>query len=226
MALLFGEAGANYATMSENDHGSAAAKSALDALASGDFKKALEEALSILSSAGIPIALVQQVATASFALGRADAENQSVQPQAIDFLEVIASEPMAPEAFKTLRKSLRISQTNVGKLCGVTHAAVSDWERGIAPMPAQALHALMILKNKNLKKLPEELEEIITGNDLRALRKDLGIRQKDLAAELGVSLPAIEKWEWLASKPLAPKTVRRIRQQLDALRARAAEATA
>jgi len=191
----------------------------LDAINRDDAKKLLEEALEKLGQAGPDlIMLAQQVFAAGFALGGAG--NQDFPPQAQNVLTLLAGKPVAGEAFRTMREELGISQTDIGKLCGVTHAAVSEWERGETPMPGSAIRAMVTLITK---KTPS-LEEVISGADLRALRKKLGMQQKELALELGVSVSAIEKWEGNASKPLAEATVQRIRPELDKLRARAAAA--
>jgi DNA-binding transcriptional regulator YiaG len=210
--------------MSEDDFVSAA----IGAINHGDLKKLFEETIKNLDKAGLP--LVREALEAGIALGRADADVAAGRaaielgpPEALDFLKFMASVPVAPEAFRTLRTDLGFSQTDVGELCGVTHSTVSEWERGVTPMPQEAIQALMRLTAKKLPE-PKKPEDIISGADVRALRKKLGMRQTDLAAALGVGLSTIEKWEREPDAPLTNVMVRRIRLQFDELSARAAAA--
>jgi transcriptional regulator with XRE-family HTH domain len=205
--------------MSEKDF----AHAAIDAINRGDLKSLFEKTIEMLSAAGPFAALAQEALAAGIAFGRADATNQPAPSQAVDFLKFMADAPIAPEAFRTLRKELKISQTDVAELCGVTHATISAWENGSEPMPIVAINALMMLATGKLPK-PEDVEDVISGADLRALRKKLGMTQRGLAEALGVSQPAIAKWELAAPQPLAAAAVRRIRPQLETLLARAAAA--
>jgi DNA-binding transcriptional regulator YiaG len=208
--------------MSKNDFLSGMA-GAVGAINSGDLKKLLEETSKIVdNNDGAPLAtLMRQALAAGLALGRADAANQKPPQTALDFLEFMARPPVAPSAFRTLRKKLGISQTDIANQCEIGISTVSAWERGEEPMPPEALKALMVLITNKMQQ-PNVQQPNVSGDDLRTLRKKLGMRQVDLAESLGVSVQAIALWEGHAAKPLAAATFRRIRPQLEELRAQAA----
>lgn len=195
-----------------------------DTTANGELIKAIGESIDFLTKSGLPKVFILSALSAGIAFARPIVQGEkdgTTPPEVEDFLKLMASAPVAPEAFKALRKSLGVSQATVGKLCGVTHTAVSLWERGLEPMPIQAIEALIKLAGKDIiTSAPPEM--IVSGADLRELRKKLGMRQRDLANALGVSLPAIEKWEAFGPRPLVPATVKRIGPKLEELRAQAA----
>jgi DNA-binding transcriptional regulator YiaG len=188
--------------------------SAVSALASGDVSKAVR-----LTGKAVEgnLPLVKEAMEAAFALGQADGKGDPPPPEAVGFLRFMAAAPVAAEGFRTLRKGLGISQAEIAEVCGVSRAVVSDWERGKASLPPAAIHALMGL---TLSRLDGAEPPSLCGRDLARLRKALGIRQIDLAAELGVSEIAVRKWEKRGDQPLAPSTVRRIQPRLDELQAR------
>lgn len=64
---------------------------------------------------------------------------------------------MQGQEFATLRKSrIRLGQKEMGRVLGVSHTTVSDWERGERGVPCQAaLIATLMAKNPILR------EEII-----------------------------------------------------------------
>jgi DNA-binding transcriptional regulator YiaG len=219
MALPFWGPPCYFMPMSNDDFSS----EALDALNQGDPKNLLEAIVKGLGAIGFPVPIAREAITASFALGRADAAGGPPPQQTIDFLEMMAAAPVAAGGFKTLREKLGFSQTDVGKVCGVGQSTVSEWESGVAPLPAKALQALMMLASGNMQ--IENPENLISGADLIKLRKALGMTQSELAAALGVHSVTVARWESASrDKPLAASVVRRIRPQLDDLRARAAAA--
>jgi DNA-binding transcriptional regulator YiaG len=186
----------------------------LSALKSGD----LSEALSFAAEAAEGrLPLVKEAIEAAFALGQASGKGDPPPPEAMGFLRFMAAEPVAAEGFQSLRKGLGISQAEIAELCGVSRAVVSDWERGKASLPPAAIQALFGLA---LVRFNQAEPAPLCGHDIARLRKALGIRQIDLAAELGVSEIAVRKWEHLGDQPLAPSTVRRIQSRLDELKAR------
>jgi DNA-binding transcriptional regulator YiaG len=178
-----------------------------------------------LGSAKTLLTRMLEAAAAGFALGRSHTTGEPVPSDAKDFLDFMADASVSPIKFRAMRKAFGLSQTDIASLCGVTHTAIYEWESGDGPMPPQAIRALKMLITNNKPK-PEDVAEIITGAELRELRKKLGLRQKDLASELGISINTLTQWEWRSSKPLASATIERIRPQLEALRARAAKAEA
>jgi len=196
--------------------------SAINAINHGDPKKLFEETIKNLDKAGLALtALLREALEAGAALKHAEIQNEPAPSHALDFAKFMADSPAAPEGFRTLRKELGISQADVGELCGVTHSTVSEWERGVVPMPPEALKALMTLTARKLLPEPKNPEDVISGADMRALRKKLGMSQKDLAETLHVSLSTVEKWEREPNAPLTNAMVGRVRPQFDVLRARA-----
>jgi DNA-binding transcriptional regulator YiaG len=191
---------------------------ALSALASGDLSKAVRLAGQAVED---DLPLVKEAMEAAFALGQADGKGDPPPPEAAGFLRFLAAAPVAAEGFRTLREGLGISQAEIAEMCGVSRAAVSDWERGKASLPPAAIHALLGL---TLACFNRAEPGPLCGRDIARLRKALGIRQIDLAAELGVSEIAVRKWEKRGDQPLAPSTVRRIQPRLDELQARASAA--
>jgi DNA-binding transcriptional regulator YiaG len=188
---------------------------ALDAIKQDDAKRLLAAAFDALGQLSPElVTLAQQAFAAGFGLGRAG----DFPPQAQNFLALMAGQSVAPEAFQTMRKALEISQADFGKLCGVTSQTVSLWETGVYPIPASAIRTMVMLITQ---KTPS-LEKTISGAELRKLRKALRMYVKDFAAALGVSISAVEKWERLATQPVRPAMMARIKPQLDALQARAA----
>jgi DNA-binding transcriptional regulator YiaG len=188
---------------------------AVSALDAGDLSKAVSLTAKAAEE-GLP--LVKEAMEAAFALGRASGTGEPPPPEAMGFLRFMAAAPVAAEGFRTLRAGLGISQAEIAEMCGVSRAVVSDWERGKASLPPAAVQALLGLAAARFDR-PEPAP--LCGRDIANIRKSLGIRQIDLAAELGVSEIAVRKWEQRGDQPLAPSTVRRIRPRLDELRARA-----
>jgi DNA-binding transcriptional regulator YiaG len=192
---------------------------AVSAFESGDISKALRLAAKAAKTAedGL-LPLLNEAMQAGIALGQASGKSEAPPPEALGFLRFLAAAPVAAEGFQTLRESLGISQAEIAEVCGVSRAVVSDWERGKASLPPAAVHALLGLTTARLGRAePAPL----LGSDIAKLRKSLGMGQADLAAALGVSEIAIRKWEHRRDQPLAPSTVRRIRPQLEELKARA-----
>jgi DNA-binding transcriptional regulator YiaG len=185
------------------------------ALATGDLSKIIAVAAEAVEE-GLP--LVKEALLTGFALGEASHKGETPSPEAIGFLRFLAAAPVAPEGFRSLRKGLGISQSEIARMCGVSRALVSDWERGKASLPPAAVHALLGL---SVARLASVERPQLRGRDIARLRKALGMRQADLAAALGVSEIAIRKWEQHSDKPLAASTVRRIQPRLDELEARA-----
>src|SRR5215472_5295495 len=164
-------------------------RDALTALNSGDLAEAIRIAAEA-AEGGLP--LVKEAMQAAFALGQADSKGEPPPPEAMGFLRFMVAEPAATEGFRTLRKGLGISQAEIAEACGVSRAVVSDWERGKAPLPPAAIEALFgLVLTRFIRAEPPPL----CGRDIARLRKALGMRQADLAADLGVSEIAVRKWE-------------------------------
>ncbi len=55
----------------------------------------------------------------------------------------------------------------------------------------------------------------MTGDDIRALREDLGWTQEQMAQRLGVSFTTVNRWErgQFAPSPLAERELRRLREE-------------
>lgn len=191
---------------------------AIAALKSGDLSKAVGAAAKAVE-VGLP--LVKEALQAGFALGQASHKGETPSPGAIGFLRFLAAAPVAAEGFRSLREGLGISQAEIARMCGVSRAVVSDWERGKASLPPAAVHALLRLTAARLDRAERPP---VLGCDIAKIRKALGMRQTDLATALGVSEIAVRKWEQRSDRPLAASTVRRIQPRLDELEARASAA--
>lgn len=191
------------------------ARDAVAALKAGDLPKAVRAAAKAVEG---KLPLVQEALQAGFALGQATNKGQTPPPEATGFLRFLAAVPVAAEGFRSLREGLGISQAEIAELCGVSRAAVSDWERGKASLPPAAIHALLGLTVAGLDRVERAP---LLGSDIARIREALGMRQSDLAAALGVSEIAVRKWEQYSDKALAASTVRRIQPRLDELEARA-----
>lgn len=191
------------------------AANAISAIEAGDLRKAIGIAAKVAED-GLP--LVKEALEAGFALGQASDKGKAPPAEAMGFLRFLAAAPVAAEGFRSLRKSLGISQAEIAEICGTSRAVVSDWERGKASLPPAAVNALLGLTMTRVD--PARMTPIY-GRDIARLRAALGMRQIDLATSLGVSEIAIRKWEQQSDKPLAPSTVRRIQPRLDELKAQA-----
>jgi DNA-binding transcriptional regulator YiaG len=192
---------------------------AIAALKAGDFSKAVTAAAKGVE-AHLP--MVMEALRTGFALGQASHKGGTPPPEAMGFLRFLAAKPGAAEGFRSLREGLGISQAEIAELCGVSRAVVSDWERGKASLPADAVHALQGLV---VARLDRGERAQLVGRDIARIRKALGMTQSDFAAALGVSEIAVRKWEQHSDRPLAASTVRRIQPKLDELDARASAAS-
>jgi DNA-binding transcriptional regulator YiaG len=192
---------------------------ALAALKAGDLSKAVRAAAKAVGG-GLP--LVREALQTGFALGQASNKGEAPPPAAMGFLRFLAADPGAAEGFRSLREGLGISQAEIAEICGVSRAVVSDWERGKASLPAEAVRALQGLVVARLDRCERAQ---LMGSDIARIRKALGMTQADFAAALAVSEIAIRKWEQRGDKPLAASTVRRIQPRLDELEARASAAS-
>lgn len=193
------------------------ALSALSLLASGKVSEAIEAAAKASTGDDPLHKLLGDALKAGFALGRAGDNAEPPPAEAMGILRLLAAGPV--EGFRTMRETFGITQAEVAELCGVSSDAVSTWECGKVSLPPAAVDALLSLMVAHLDPTAAPL----FGRDLRRLRKACGMRQSDFAEALGVSEPAIKKWERHGDRPLTPSTVRRIRQRYDELRAEAAE---
>lgn len=195
------------------------ALAALSLLSSGKVSEAIEAA-SKIPTGGDPLhKLLGDALKAGVALAQAGANADPPPAEAMGILRLLAVAPVAAEGFRTMRESFGITQAEVAELCGVSSDAVSTWECGKVSLPPAAVDALLSLTVAHLDPVAAPL----FGRDLSRLRKMCGMRQADFAAALGVSEPAIKKWERHGDQPLTPSTVRRIRQRYDELHAEAAE---
>lgn len=191
------------------------------AVNSGDLNELAKVIIDNLDRANSPSTdLLRQMFEAGIALGQADAAKKEVPASALELMQLMATNPIAPKAFKALRQQLGISQESIAELCNISQATFSYHELSEGPMPPEAIHALMKLAFDKIPKNGKQ-EDIISGATMYKLRKMLGIRQVDLAEMLGVSKQTVEAWEREPEKPLTAKMVQRIRPLLEALIARA-----
>jgi DNA-binding transcriptional regulator YiaG len=178
----------------------------LDALNQGDSKTLFETMLKSLSANDVAGALL-----ASIALGGKLNSPTWIPEQALDLLNRMTASPSAAAEFKKMRKELGISLTAVADLCGVTYPTIIDWESGAAPMPPNAIAALVRL---SADRVPAKA---ITGAEIRALRKAIGMSRETLAEALGVHAQSIVRWEAAPDKPIPASTLQRVWAKLTEL---------
>ncbi|MFP4029524.1 MAG: helix-turn-helix domain-containing protein [Candidatus Brocadiia bacterium] len=111
---------------------------------------------------------------------------------------------------KQLRDKLGLTQEQMGEQLGVSSAAVGHWESGKTNPGRAAQKTLRDLARRKPEQ-PEEAEEEIgskTGTDkqfdaenIRAMRKEAGLSQKEMAAELEISSRTVSNWETGSTSP-------------------------
>ena len=108
-----------------------------------------------------------------------------------------------------LREGLGITQREIAEKCGVGVSTVSHWETD-TPLPETAIVALLAVLASRANPPPA-----FTGADIARFRQRLGMRQADLAAAVGVSLPTVKYWEKHGASPIPVVAARRVRDYAD-----------
>jgi DNA-binding transcriptional regulator YiaG len=182
-------------------------RSAIPALRSGDAATAIEIASKALEGLENGPPLVKEALEAGIALARAEARGEPPPADTLSFLRFLAAAPVAPEGFRRLRQQFGISQAAIGDLCGVTSQSVGKWESGAVSLPPAAVRALLNLAMKRPDPVPA-----LTGRDIVAIRRALGDSQAAFAKRIGVSVPAVQLWEYRGLRPIPDTATRRVRE--------------
>jgi len=111
---------------------------------------------------------------------------------------------------RRLRKGLGITQIALAKLIGVSAAAITAWETGKTIPSRESRRALSQLAEKSQDEVDAQLsrsglmpppEATLSGADIRRLRQQAGMSQRDLARKLGVSVNSVCNWETGRTEP-------------------------
>lgn len=138
------------------------------------------------------------------------------------------------QGIQSIRTRLELTQPTFAKLFGVSASSITKWENtkgkvGLKAANRDTLTALRTMPKKEVwKKLglekgetgstvnktsenPQSGNKTVTGQDIQALRKRLGLSQKALGQKLGYSQKGISHWE-LKKGPISlpPKTLEAI----------------
>jgi transcriptional regulator with XRE-family HTH domain len=96
------------------------------------------------------------------------------------------------EELRRGRLAVSLKQHELAALVGVTQTAVGQWERSTVPAyrTGDVLKALATASIPEIMALPA-----ITAQQLRRARQEAGISQEALGEALGVTGPAVSRWE-------------------------------
>lgn len=124
-----------------------------------------------------------------------------------------------PRELKTLGDHLRkkrldlgLYQQDVALRLGVSEASVWGWENGHSSPRLDLFPRILHF----LGYVPEDIHNLSLGERIVATRRALGIRQEDLAQQLGVDPSTLARWERGKGKPL-PASKRRVEEFLNSL---------
>ncbi len=108
---------------------------------------------------------------------------------------------------KDIREDNDVTQEQMAKILGVKRSAYSLWELGINIIPLEYLckfssyfnltidYVLGINNNRNISSSKKELDLKILGNNLKKIRLDNKLYQKDIANFLNVSRSCVAEYE-------------------------------
>lgn len=88
------------------------------------------------------------------------------------------------------RKTLGLSQCELGELLGVSRNTIRSWEVGAGPR----FIGLLCRGLKAYRVLPQ-IGVVYSGACLAEARQRLGLHQEELGVLLGVSRPTLSRWE-------------------------------
>lgn len=135
-------------------------------------------------------------------------------------LTLIGSRPLPPvypremrtigDHLRKKRLDLGLLQKEVAQRLGVDTDSVTNWEKGYSS-PLLRLIPKVI---QFLGYIPGDLQGLPLGERIVAIRRTLGIRQEDLARELGVDATTLARWETEKVDPL-PRHSIRVNELLD-----------
>lgn len=91
---------------------------------------------------------------------------------------------------RSCRKTIGLSQHELGELLGVSRNTIRSWEVGKEPrflaLLCKGLRAFAVLPHIAIE---------LSGSCLAQLRTRMGLHQEQLAEQLGVSRPTVSRWE-------------------------------
>jgi DNA-binding transcriptional regulator YiaG len=123
---------------------------------------------------------------------------------------------MSPEKIKQVRAKLGLTQGELAKLLRVSSNSVTNWEGGRSAPGSANRKALAEIGGLSRREVDKRLKREkkaegkkpgkgadagLSGGEIKALRKNLGLPQKGLADKLGVSANSISNWETGATVP-------------------------
>lgn len=94
-----------------------------------------------------------------------------------------------------LRKLNKISQLDFGKAMGVAQNTISQWERGAREPDLAMLHNIATYFGVSIDYLIGKDTEVRDMKNLKKLRVNRGLTQKQLADALGIDRTAVAKYE-------------------------------
>ena len=146
-----------------------------------------------------------QAFKAGVEFAKARANGEALPDEAKLLLTALAAAPVARQCFTLLREGLGITQQEIAEKCGVGVSTVSHWETD-TPLPEAAIVVLLDILASRANPPP-----VFTGADIARFRRGMGMRQTDLAAAVGVSLPTVKYWEKHGASPIPVVAARRVR---------------
>jgi len=99
------------------------------------------------------------------------------------------------------RLDLGLLQKDVAKILGVSKDTVCNWENNRTSPSLRSIPRIV----KFLGYIPYDIQGKTPGEELRLLRRTLGLSQKKLAAELGIDPSTL--WRWEKERRKVPKQV-------------------
>jgi len=133
---------------------------------------------------------------------------RSMKPEEVD--QALGREPAPPamsaDDVKALRQKIGLTQAELAQLLGVSTAAVTSWEsgrtspardkrRGLAEIRQLSRSEVLARLGRSEELATVEAKGGISPEEIRALRKQAGLSQAQLAARLGVSVNSVSNWE-------------------------------
>jgi DNA-binding transcriptional regulator YiaG len=118
-----------------------------------------------------------------------------------------------PEQLKRLRRRFSLTQAELAKLVGVSHASVASWETGKATPGRDSRCAVAGLRGVSPEQVDQRLGRApgagkavrragaVAPAEVKAIRKQTGLSQRQLARKLKVSVNSVSNWETGRASP-------------------------
>lgn len=115
-----------------------------------------------------------------------------------------------PAEVKRVRDALGLTQAELAELLDVSGAAVTSWETGHTRPNRENRKKLADLQQKPRAEVEEELEEAgisaaasreLSPDEVRRIREEAGLSQRELADRIGVSVNSVSNWETGRTSP-------------------------